>query len=301
VFGPAMENHQKNAAGSQIILDYLSRRYRFPKDYAALSYLSQLNQAYCMKTAVEHFRRQMPRTMGAIYWQLNDIWPGFSWSSLEFGGKWKALHFAAKRFFAPLLVSAYVPGDEVAGKGNLLTNTMSEAQFYTTYEGREPLEGRLCWTLCHVREGVLREGEKALSLVPGKSVQQARVDFKKEIAQHGHATLVLRLWFEGSAGVLAENTVFFTAPRHMELPHSPIESTLRKVAKGKYEIEYSARHFHHGVMLQIPGLAAKLSDNYFDLFPGVAHWVQVEVAEDVDYAQLNRLRMQPTSLVNSYH
>ena len=64
VFGPEMENHQKNGAGNQIILDYVSRLYRFPRDFSALSYLSQLNQAYCMKVGVEHFRRSMPRTMG---------------------------------------------------------------------------------------------------------------------------------------------------------------------------------------------------------------------------------------------
>src|SRR6185312_14730110 len=75
VFGPEMENHQKNRAGNQVILDYVSRRYRFPKAQAELIYLSQLNQAYCMQTGVEHYRRLMPHCMGALYWQLNDCWP----------------------------------------------------------------------------------------------------------------------------------------------------------------------------------------------------------------------------------
>ena len=81
VFGPTMENHQKNRGGNQVILDYVSRRYRFPKSQDDLIYLSQLNQAYCMSTGVEHYRRLMPRCMGAIYWQLNDCWPVASWSS----------------------------------------------------------------------------------------------------------------------------------------------------------------------------------------------------------------------------
>ncbi|MEO7931927.1 MAG: glycoside hydrolase family 2 protein [Chthoniobacterales bacterium] len=300
IFSPAMENHQKNPAGNQIIFDYVSRRYRFPKDYSSLSYLSQLNQAYCMKVAVEHFRRQMPRTMGALYWQLNDTWPGFSWSSLEFGGQWKALHFEARRFFAPLLVSAYLPGDESAGIGNQFQTTISEVQFYTVYDGRPALESTLHWTLYHLTIGVVRESHKAIELAPGKSVMQLKVDFKKELHHYGHANLVLRVWVEGHAGVLAENTVFFTAPRFMELPRTSINSTLRKVAKGKYEIEFVSKNFHHSVKLQIPGLQATFSDNYFDLFPGVAHRVQVALAQDIDYAQFNRLRMQPVSLVNSY-
>ena len=101
VFAPAMENHQKNAAGNQIILDYVSRLYRFPKNYEALSYLSQLNQLLLScRPRVEHFRRGMPRTMGALYWQLNDCWPVASWSSVEFGGKWKALHYGAQSGFS---------------------------------------------------------------------------------------------------------------------------------------------------------------------------------------------------------
>src|SRR4029077_10425177 len=112
IFSPVMQNHQKNRSGNRIIMDYISQMYRFPANYGSLDYLPQLNQAYSMKIGVEHFRRSMPRTMGALYWQLNDCWPVFSWSSLEFGGAWKALHYAAKRFFAPALVSAHVPGDE---------------------------------------------------------------------------------------------------------------------------------------------------------------------------------------------
>ena len=119
VFGPEMENHQKHGSGNLLIMDYASRLYRFPKDYAALAYLSQLNQAYCMKIGIEHFRRSMPRTMGALYWQINDCWPVASWSSLEFGGRWKALQYEAKRFFAPALVSVHVPGKETVGTANI--------------------------------------------------------------------------------------------------------------------------------------------------------------------------------------
>ena len=301
VFSPAMENHQKNPAGNQIILDYISRRYRFPKDYSSMAYLSQLNQAYCMKVAVEHFRRQMPRTMGALYWQLNDTWPGFSWSSLEFGGKWKALHFEAKRFFAPLLVTAYVPGDEHFGRGNVLQSSISEVQFFTVNDSAQAVECALHWTLYHLSSGVIREGQKSITAANGRSSLQLKVDFKKDIHLHGASHLVLRVWLENESGVLSENSVFFTAPRFINLPSTTIESSVRKVARGKYEIEFVSKNFHHGVLLQIPGIDVRLSDNYFDLFPGISHRVQVDVGQDVDYAQISRLLMQPTSLVNSYN
>ncbi|MEO5958091.1 MAG: glycoside hydrolase family 2 protein, partial [Opitutaceae bacterium] len=106
VFSKVMENHQKNGGGNATMLHYMSQRYRYASGYANLAYLSQLNQAYCMKVGVEHFRHRMPQTMGALYWQLNDCWPVASWSSIEFTGTWKALHHVARRFNAPALVSA---------------------------------------------------------------------------------------------------------------------------------------------------------------------------------------------------
>ncbi|HZG68080.1 MAG TPA: hypothetical protein VEZ12_15155, partial [Herpetosiphonaceae bacterium] len=192
VFGPAMENHQKNAAGNQIIFDYVSRLYRYPRDYASLAYFSQLNQAYCMRIGIEHFRRSMPRTMGALYWQLNDCWPVFSWSSLEFGGRWKALHYEARRFFAPALVSAHVPGDEKAGKGNYIVNTMHEVNIYTVYDAVDSREGTVRWTLYNLDDEILDEGHKQVALRYGESVKQVALDFGDAIARHGRR-LYLRL------------------------------------------------------------------------------------------------------------
>jgi beta-mannosidase len=143
IFSPVMENHQKNSMGNRIILEYVGRRYRFPKDYASLAYLSQLNQAHCLQVGVEHYRRHQPRCMGALYWQLNDCWPVASWSSLEFGGRWKALHHAARRFFAPYLVSAHVPGDETEGIGNRTMSTVRKVHLYTVCDAPDRKSTRL--------------------------------------------------------------------------------------------------------------------------------------------------------------
>src|SRR5690606_7405059 len=147
VFGPVMENHQKNRAGNQIILDYVSRRYRYPKSQDDLIWLSQLNQAYCMQVGVEHYRRLAPRCMGAIYWQLNDCWPVASWSSIEYTGRWKALHYAARRFNAPALVSAHVPGDEAPIIGNYRRTTVREVHLHTVYDAPVSAKGLLRWHL----------------------------------------------------------------------------------------------------------------------------------------------------------
>ncbi|MES1168714.1 MAG: glycoside hydrolase family 2 protein, partial [Oleiharenicola lentus] len=147
VFGPLMENHQKNRAGNQIILDYVSRRYRFPKSQSALIYLSQLNQAYCMKVGVEHFRHRMPNTMGALYWQINDTWPVASWASIEFKGRWKALHHEARRFFAPSMVYLRTEGDVVIGRYNEIFNSINSFDVYTIHDDPAPRGAKLRWSL----------------------------------------------------------------------------------------------------------------------------------------------------------
>ena len=106
---PDFEWHQKNRGGNQRMLETMARYFRFPQGTDAMLYLSQVQQAIAIKTAAEGWRAQRPRCMGTLFWQLNDNWPVASWSSIEYGGKWKHLQYQAKRFFAPLAVVG-VPG-----------------------------------------------------------------------------------------------------------------------------------------------------------------------------------------------
>ena len=108
IFTPVMLAHQKNNEGNSIIHDYLLRDYAEPKDFASFLYVSQVLQAEGIKIGAEHLRRSRPETMGTIFWQLNDCWPVASWSSIDYYGRWKALQYYARRFYAPILVSPHV-------------------------------------------------------------------------------------------------------------------------------------------------------------------------------------------------
>ncbi len=107
VTAPIMEHHQRNPGGNSKITEMFTRYFRMPDGFANFVYLSQVQQGLAIKTAVEHWRHLRPICMGTLYWQLNDLWPVCSWSSLEYGGKWKLLHYMAKRFYAPTIVSAF--------------------------------------------------------------------------------------------------------------------------------------------------------------------------------------------------
>ena len=105
IASPVMECHQKNAGGNARIAETMFRYFRFPTGFDKLVYLSQVQQALAIRTAVDYWRSLKPHCMGTLYWQLNDTWPVASWSSLDYGGRWKLLHYAARRFFAPVRAS----------------------------------------------------------------------------------------------------------------------------------------------------------------------------------------------------
>lgn len=300
VFSPAMENHQKNPAGNQLILDYVSRRYRFPKSQADLIWLSQLNQAHCMQVAVGHWRRNWPHCAGALYWQLNDCWPVASWSSLEFGGRWKALHFIARRFFAPLLVTAHVPGEETTGLGNYRRSTVRFVHLHTVCDRAEAARGRLRWELRHVDGRVLRRGTKTVRLTPGEARCQLTLDFARDLASHGAANLYLRIAFEAEGRTVSEDSVLFTAPRFLKLPRgTDTRVAVKMISPRLARLTFRSAAFQHRFAFELPGLEHTASDNWFELFPGVAKSVTVDLARPATRAAISRgLRWR--SLADTY-
>ncbi|HEY6253711.1 MAG TPA: glycoside hydrolase family 2 TIM barrel-domain containing protein [Candidatus Angelobacter sp.] len=108
-----MQSHQRNKGGNERILTYMLREYSEPRDFASFVYLSQVQQAEIIKIGAEHLRRQRPRIMGSLYWQLNDCWPVASWSSIDYYGRWKALQYYARRFYDDVLISPYVHDNKV--------------------------------------------------------------------------------------------------------------------------------------------------------------------------------------------
>ena len=124
-FARVMESHQKNQNANGKMMRYLSALFQMPTSFSQTVYLSQLQQALAIKCGVDHLRRNRGRCMGTLYWQLNDVWPGQSWSSIDYFGRWKILHYMARRFFAPVAVSLYYEGDK--------------ARIYTSNETPDPI------------------------------------------------------------------------------------------------------------------------------------------------------------------
>jgi beta-mannosidase len=299
VFGKLMENHQKNRAGNQIILDYVSRRYRFPESQAALVYLSQLNQAHCMQVGVEHYRRHMPHCMGALYWQLNDCWPVASWSSLEFTGRWKALHHAARRFFAPALVSAHVPGDEETTIGNYRRTTVDAVHLFTVYDAPRPARGELRWELFHLDERIIARGRKRVVLRPGESVRQQTLRLGRLMARHGRDNLHLRIALVIGGRRVSEETVFLSPPRFLNLRKARTRTTIRAVSPTEFDLTFRTSAFQHRFAFDLPGIAHRCDDNFFELYPDEPKTVRVTCARPQTAGRLRKTLVHQ-SLVDTY-
>jgi len=299
VFGATMECHQKNRAGNQIILDYVSRRYRFPKSQDDLIYLSQLNQAHCMQVGVEHYRRQMPRCMGALYWQLNDCWPVASWSSIEFTGRWKALHYVARRFFAPVSVSAHVPGDEEVTIGNYRRSTIEEVHMHTVSDLAEDTRGVLRWDLFHADGRRLARGRKTVRLRAGTSERQHTLPCARWMARHGRERIWLRFALDLDGRCVSEDTAFFAPPRFVALPHGHTEVGLALESPRRAALTFTSRVFQHRFRFDFPALAHRASDNWFELYPREPRCVTVEFTRAVTLDQL-RVGLQHCSLADTY-
>jgi beta-mannosidase len=299
VFGAVMENHQKSARGNSLVFEYISHRYRFPRDHASLVYLSQANQAYAVQTAIEHHRRSMPRTMGSLYWQINDCWPVASWASVEFGGRWKALHYAARRAFAPVLVSARILGEETVGRINRQVNTVTGCEISTVCDAPRPVHAVLRWTLYHLDGRKLLQGSRRVVCRYNESVVRTTLELQRPFARHGKQSLYLHVYIAGHGRVLSQNTVFFTAPRFMELPSEKLNPLIKRIGEDRFRLTFRAKTYQHMVAVDVRGMTCRMSDNWFDLYPRIPCTVELQTPRACTIVQLRR-RLSVRSLSGSY-
>jgi len=269
-----MQSHQKNHGGNERILTYMLREYREPKDFALFVYLSQVQQAEVIKTGAEHFRRSKPRTMGTLYWQLNDCWPVASWASIDYYGRWKALQFYTRRFYDDVLVSPY----DHEGKVDV----------YVVSDKLQPLAGKIHARLMDFSGNVLWEKTQEVQVPAASSAIYSTLDEKDLFADSAKTDrrknfLVFDLEVGGKR--VSRNSVFFDVTHNLELPVSPkIESRLTKTADG-YSLTLQSRELARDVQISFGDLDAQVADNYFDLLPGEEVTVAVKSGAPTEQLQ----------------
>jgi beta-mannosidase len=309
IFTPVMLAHQKNNAGNSIIRDYMLRDYAQPKDFASFLYASQVLQAEGIKIGAEHLRRNRPRTMGSIYWQLNDCWPVASWSSLDYYGRWKALHYYARRFYAPLLVSPHQEGGNVA--------------VYVVSDKTTPTVATLRMRILNFDGAVLSDKSQPVTVTPLSSkvyLTMPMLDITNlPNCDLGKIFAVTDLLVDNK--VISTNSLFFVPKKDMQLPQAKIDSTLTANApaagapsyrpaqrddrvgsnpaapESTYTLHLSVPVLAKSVYVSFGNLDAKPADNYFDLLPGQAIDLTITSAASLDDLKKN---LQLISLTDAF-
>ena len=248
IFSPVMESHQKNGTANGKILSYISENFRYPKDFDSLIYVSQVLQGVAIKAGVDHWRANRGRCMGALYWQLNDNWPVASWSSIDYFGRWKALHYMAARFFAPK--AGYIYTEDTKAIISAANETLEDQSLTVTVRIRD------------VELNVLFEETVETCVKAQSSVRVMELDFADVIGSKKRRVFAeaVYTWADGTISNEAE---VFVPYKHMELMQPQIEAEVTE-KDGTIAISLSTDCFAPFVWLEI-GEDVIFSDNCFDL------------------------------------
>ena len=241
----AIRSHQKHHRGFELIDLYMGRDYLIPDNDEDYIFLSQLVQARGMRIGIEAHRRAKPYNMGTLYWQLNDCWPGISWSSIDHFGNWKALHYEAKDAFENVLISFERQNDRVhVYIVNDLITSLDESLEMKLID----FDGNVLWSASKQ----IKVPSSSSNLVNSFSIDSGLTSKWNQV--------LLQVNFGNST-----STYFFVKPKELALKNNEIEFDVEKVNEG-YLISMSSISLQKGVMLSTTA-KGHFSDNYFDLYP----------------------------------
>ena len=263
IFSYVMEKHQRNKTANGKIVDYLSRTYLYPSDLSKLVYASQLLQAQAMQYGAEHWRRNRGRCMGAIVWQLNDCWPVASWSSIDYYGRWKALHYYEKRFFAPVLISCHEEGtlsQLTSVNMENAANIKKTTRLNVSNETMQDFCGIAKWSLRRPDASVIEEGSFPVECPALTAVWLPEQDFSQYDTYGSYYSYEL---LDENRNIVGRGSVLFCAPKHFKF----VDPQLSAVLDGD-EIVVTAKAYARSVEIQA-GPDTLLEDNYFDMDAGI--------------------------------
>jgi beta-mannosidase len=279
---PLLDHHQRCPTGNARILYYMAQQFRMPKDFNSLVYLSQVLHAEAIRVGVEHWRRLRDRCSGALYWQLNDCWPVSSWASIDYFGRWKALQYATRRFFAPVLLTAEV---EANGVSLAVTN-----------DRPAPWSGELRWSLERLDSEVVASGLHPVDATGLATTMVADVPVAASAQERRSLILVSELLVAGSREALVVTP--FVPDKQLTLGRPTIETSVRRVM-GRATVRLRSETLARWVELSLDGADVVFEDNYVDLPAGREFSIGFDLPVGWDLARA-RKALRVRSVVDTY-
>ena len=248
-----MHSHQKCASGNEKILSYVKDYYKIPDDFSHFVYLSQILQADAIRYGVEHFRRFRGRCMGALYWQLNDCWPVVSWSSVDYYGRWKALHYRARKFFAPVLISVHENENEK------IVNVSNET--LTLFDGK------IRAAVKNNRMETLAAWETEISVPALSSLDTALPAALSRLLDGDPRSLFLEYALERDGVTVACDGKIYVKPCEYRFEDPALKASVRE-ENGAYYLDIEAARYAKNVMIEWASADVEPDDNFFDVTDG---------------------------------
>ena len=248
-----MEHHQRSGSGNGAMVAQMTDTFRMPKDFPAMVYLSLVLQAEGIRYGVEHWRRNRDRVSGTLIWQLNDCWPVASWASLDYFGRWKALHYAARRFYTPLLLS-------VADDGKIM-------KVHLTSDLVEPVGVLVRWRLETLDGQVIQKGEQPIHAQALADTLVGSYNFSTLVTAENQRQVVFVTELWRGAELVTHSVTPFVANKHLEL-RNPELSIKTHVEGQTLLVDVSAQTLARFVALSVDEADPVFSDNYFDIPAG---------------------------------
>lgn len=252
-----MNAHQKSSIGNALIRTYMERDYIIPEKFEDFVYVGLVLQGQGMRHGLEAHRRNRPYCMGTLYWQLNDSWPVVSWSSIDYYGNWKALHYQAKRAFAPILINPIRQNDSlniylISDCPDTKDHLMLEMKV-TDFDGKKQGKPIQLNTLT----------------VPANTSQCVyRIKPDTWLSPEEQQRCFMQLTLKDKAGnTLAETVYFFRKTKDLLLPETTVSCKMKQ-KDGMCELTLFSPALAKDVFIEIPLQGARFSDNFFDLLPG---------------------------------
>jgi beta-mannosidase len=283
---PVMMTHQRHPRGNQLIREYMLREYPKPKDFESFLYISQVLQAEGIRTGAEHLRRIMPHNMGSLYWQINDCWPVASWSSIDYFGRWKALQYYAKRFYADLLISPTVQD------GSL--------KLYVVSDQVKPVPAKIKVTMMNFDGATLKSFDRDVTIAPvtSNSYFELKVDDLLQGTDKKKAFALVELVVNGKS--VSSQDFFFAPFKELAFSKPTIKpEVIAAKERGKFVVKLSTDKFAKAVYLAVPEHDGFFSDNYFNLAPGREVTVQFRSREPLTVDEF-RNRLQVRSVFDAF-
>ena len=270
-FSRIMEHHQKNKGANGKMLQALAETFLYPKDFAGVVYVSQILQGLAIKEAVNHLRRNRGRCMGTLYWQFNDVWPGQSWSGVDYYGRWKALQYMARRFYAPVSASLVLNNEREKAQSREVKSKYNKPAISVwgcvSNESSESTGVRLALTLRGMDGKDIVHYDDSAHAASGKVASMTPHDFSIYIDRHGIENVYIDADFTFSDKSHLYETLAFVPYKHLNLLRPEISTTVTEEEE-EFVITLESNVFTPFVMLDVKDADVIFSDNVIDLTPG---------------------------------